>query len=114
MAVDPPPSKADRLSSTFSIESSKAYHGGNCTGDAIASSEEDKGFRGARLPGSRQALPRSWHAPGPRQPDDWNLSLEGLDARVIKANGTYRIVVAFPDDPDLWDGRLGFARDDPR
>lgn len=46
--------------------------------------------------------------------DDWNLSLEGVDARVIKANSTYRIVVAFPDDPDLWDGRLGFARDATR
>jgi hypothetical protein len=43
-------------------------HGGNCTGDAMTSSEEDKRSRGAMLLGSRQALPRSWHAPGSRHP----------------------------------------------
>jgi hypothetical protein len=46
--------------------------------------------------------------------DDWNLSLDLVYARVIKANGAYRIVVSFPDDPDLWDGRFGFARESGR
>lgn len=47
--------------------------------------------------------------------DDWNLSLDsGVKARVIKANGAYRIIVSFPDNPDLWDGRLGFARETAR
>ena len=43
--------------------------------------------------------------------DDWNISLDGVKARVIKANGAYRIVVSFPDDADLWDGRLGFEHE---
>jgi hypothetical protein len=42
---------------------------------------------------------------------DQELSLDGMKARVIKVNGAYRIVISFPEDPDLWDGRLGFARD---
>jgi hypothetical protein len=46
--------------------------------------------------------------------DDWNLSLDSVKARVIRANGAYRIVVSFPDNPDLWDGRLGFAREAAR
>jgi hypothetical protein len=42
---------------------------------------------------------------------DQELSFDGVKARVIKVNGAYRIVPSFPDDPDLWDGRLGFARE---
>lgn len=42
---------------------------------------------------------------------DQELSLDGMKARVIKVNGAYRIVPSFPEDPDLWDGSLGFARE---
>lgn len=42
---------------------------------------------------------------------DQELSLDVMKARVIKVNSAYRIVPSFPDDPDLWDGRLGFARE---
>jgi hypothetical protein len=45
---------------------------------------------------------------------DWELSLAGMKARVIKVNGALRIVPSFPEDPDLWDGRLGFAREAAR
>jgi hypothetical protein len=45
---------------------------------------------------------------------DQELSLGGVNARVIKVNGLYRIVPSFPEDPDLWDGRLGYAREAAR
>jgi hypothetical protein len=45
---------------------------------------------------------------------DWELSFAGTKARVIKVNGALRIVPSFPEDPDLWDGRLGFVREVPR
>lgn len=41
---------------------------------------------------------------------DQELSLDGMKARVIRVNGAYRIIPFFPNDPDLWDGRLGFGR----
>jgi hypothetical protein len=42
---------------------------------------------------------------------DQELWLDGMKARVIKVNSAYRIVPSFPEEPDLWDGRLGFARE---
>ena len=41
---------------------------------------------------------------------DQELSLSGMKARVIRVNGAYHIIPFFPDDADLWDGRLGFGR----
>jgi hypothetical protein len=40
---------------------------------------------------------------------DQELSFDGVKARVIKVNGAY-LVPSFPEDPDVWDGRPGFAR----
>jgi hypothetical protein len=63
---------------------------------------------------------RTFHLTGPATTTGaWDLreqelSLAGMKARVIKVSGAYRIVPSFPDDPDLWDGRLGFAREVPR
>jgi hypothetical protein len=39
-----------------------------------------------------------------------NISLGGAQWRVIQARGTDRIVRDWPEDPDLWDGDLGFQR----
>jgi hypothetical protein len=41
---------------------------------------------------------------------DWNLNLGGSRWRVIQARGEERIVPDWPDDPDRWDGDLGFRR----
>jgi hypothetical protein len=45
--------------------------------------------------------------------DDWNLSLGGARWRVIRARGTERILRDWPEDPDLWNGDLGFRRARP-
>jgi len=42
--------------------------------------------------------------------EDWDLRLGARQARVITVNGVQRIVADFPPDPDMWDGRLGYVR----
>jgi hypothetical protein len=41
---------------------------------------------------------------------DADLQLDGRVARVIEARGERRIVLEFPEDPDLWNGHLGMKR----
>jgi len=59
------------------------------------------------------ALEGATPAAGRWRLDGDELDLSGRPARVIGVRDGLRIVPSFPEDPDLWDGDLGFARDVP-
>lgn len=95
--------------------------------DALLGRWEDAGMHLELLPDSTFRLDASdrfvrqtgFSAPaGTWTLDDFNLDLrasEGnsiVDLRVVVSSGVYRIIVQ-PDEPDVWDGRLGFARTPP-
>jgi len=45
--------------------------------------------------------------------DDWNLSFGGARWRLVRARGAERILRDWAEDPDLWNGDLGFRRARP-